>query len=182
MEESARIFESRYALILEVGRRYAPDGSLAHDIVQQTFLVFMQGVERQKWTPRLMNDSQINLLLYGIAKRVALNLWNKESKYTIEALLPIAERFQRRFSEKEDGPDEQAEAYLTALKECLKKLPEERRRQLEEHYRENISIEEIARKNSLRSDSLRQVFCRLRSTLKRCIEKIVREEGAITDS
>lgn len=170
-EQLARVFESHYGLILEAARRYAPDCDLMRDIVQQTYLVYIQGIASKKWTAEYKIDS----LLYGIAKRVALNLWKEEQKNSPENLQMIGERFRRSFEESSESPDPTSDEKLAALNDCLKKIPEANRKHLERYYREGVSIEELARENDMLPNTLRQLFCRLRSKLKQCIERTVRK-------
>lgn len=169
-EQLTRLFESRYDLVLGTARRYAPDWDLTHDIVQQTFLILIQGVLDGKWKL----DENVNLLLYGITKKVALKLWSQEQKNTPYALRIIHERFlaDRQEPVDKDGSDDER---LSALKTCLEKLPIRSRSFLEQYYRDGIRIGDIGKQNDIPAGTIRQMFTRLRTKLRECIDRVVKE-------
>lgn len=178
IERLTELFVARYGLVLEAAVRYAPGASLARDIAQQSFLVFVRGVREKGWTL----DGNLDALLYGIAKNVARKMWAKECRNGTEALEMIAERFfaANRFRD-ENMPEEienreQARLRLQNLKNCMEKLDEKGRYLLDEHYCRGTPIEELGRRDGVKPNTMRQVFCRLRAKLRDCIEKNVRKQ------
>lgn len=174
LESLGRILESRYALVLEAAARYAPGRNLVFDVVQQTFLVFVRGLAEGKWTL----ESNIDPLLYGIARNTALHMGRIERKNTPEALRMISSRLARALNDAgelnrpEEG-HEKSEARLRALKECMDKLPEQKRAFFEMHYRRGMTLEKIAKQHGIQPNTLRRMFSRLRVKLRECVERHV---------
>lgn len=174
LDQLARIYEERYSLVLEVARRYAPNPSLTRDIAQQAFLVFVQGAREKEWDL----DKDVDPLIYGIVKNVARQVWQREQRSAPTALRRVAERFlqppsePREFAspgEREPGPR------IEALHRCMDKLTQRGRTFLELHYRDGMTIEEIARRHEVNPSTLRQMFSRLRAKLRDCIDNILRD-------
>lgn len=170
-EQLAALFGSRYALVLEAARRYAPGASLTYDVAQQTFIVFMEGFEKKKW--EWDSDRQLDSLLFGIAKNVARQLWAQEQKKASEPERLVGERFRDYLNAKyrEDDPaDELAMNRQRILKYCMQKLTSRNRDLLKKHYEDGLTLEEIASRNRVNATAIRQVFCRLRAKLRDCIQ------------
>lgn len=177
LDELTRLCESRYALVLQAARRYAPGSNSDRDIVQEVFLTIVQGAVEGKWD--LTGD--VNPLFYGIAKNVALHWWREERKKRPEALQLIdsffsSETTDRKSLETLPGRDDPEAERLAGLESCMRKLSSRNHELLEQHYRHGVSMEKLAEKNGIRSDNMRQIFSRLRANLRECIEKYVRNE------
>lgn len=174
-EQLAQFFESRYALVLKVASRYAPRSKLTHDIVQQTFMLFVQGVREKKWN---LEQENINALLFGIAKNVAMKIWAKEQKNSPEALKRIGEYLLQNVSDFDPTEwNESTERRLLALKPCMEKLTSQSRSFLDQHYREGTAIEELGKQNNIQPKTLRKMFSRLRAKLRECIEQSLKNQG-----
>ncbi len=168
IDRLALLFESRFGLVLETARRYAPKSELARDIAQQSFIVFAQGAAKNDWDL----DRDVNPLLYGIVKNVAMQHWERERKHSPEALADLYERLGRPVRENEAasvGEDER----IAALRVCMEKLSPRNRTLLRQHYAEGIKTDELADRNHVKGGAIRQLFCRLRAKLRECIEQAV---------
>lgn len=97
-QNMAALFASRYDLVLATARRYAPNPSLAYDIVQQAFVVFLDKAAKSDWDL----ENKLDALLYGIVKNIARQIWAKERKNSSEAMKLIAERFFRQNETEEE--------------------------------------------------------------------------------
>lgn len=175
LDRLARIFESRYALISEAVRRYAPGSSLFYDVAQQVFLLFVEGVRQKGWDP----DQNPDGLLYAIAKNVSQSMWTKEQKNSSKALQRIGEHFFRARNRLEGNDDSlrENEFYqqrLTALRGCMNKLNPKSLEFMDLHYCQGIKLDEIGRKYEIKSATIRQIFSRLRAKLRDCIEQSIR--------
>lgn len=175
LDHLARIVESRYALISEAVRRYAPGSSLFYDVAQQVFLLFVEGVRQKNWDP----DQNPDGLLYAIARNVSQNMWTKEQKNSPEALQKIGELFLRARNRLEGSDDTHREnefyqERLTALRACMNKLNPKSLEFLDLHYCQGIKLDEIGRKYDIKSVTIRQIFSRLRAKLRDCIERSTR--------
>lgn len=177
MEENdlARFFESRYGLVLGIARRYAPAPDMAYDIAQQSFVMFLKGVREKGWDL----EADRTALLCGIVKNIAIRTWTREQKNISMPRQMIAEKFLDQLSKEEYEPKWQGHAIdlselrLDALKACTEKLPQEGRAYLEQHYREGVTLEEIAQRNGVKPNTIRKMFCRLRKSLQRCIDDLL---------
>lgn len=170
IDQAARLFESRYDLILETAYRYAPDAGLAHDIAQQSYLSFIHGVQEKNWDL----ERDVAPLLRAIVKNVAMNVWKQRKKHAPEALRRVHERLLRFFEETTDlgsVEDKVGIDRLEALKSCMEKLTLRSRQFLEQHYHQGTTMEEIGLQNNVPPNTIRQMFCRLRAKLRDCIEQ-----------
>lgn len=169
LDQLAALFESRFGFVLKTARRYAPKSGLDRDIAQQAFIVFVRGVAKNNWDL----DRNIDPLLYGIVKNVALQHWDRERKHSPDALIRLYELLGR-LPDEAGAPPEAAdfeEKKRDALKSCMEKLTTRNRLLLEQHYREGIKTDELAARNNVKGGALRQLFCRLRAKLRDCIEQ-----------
>lgn len=163
-ETIARLFLSRYGLLVGVAMRYAPAPDLIDDIVQQAFVDFVEDVEN--------NDRDLEKdatpLLYKITKHRAIKFWNRRRRGRSEVLQQIAERLAA-----DPRPEDLAkiEEEIRTLRHCLEKLPPQSRELIETHYHQGISMEEIARRENRKPGTIRQIFCRIRDRLRECIQK-----------
>lgn len=167
-----KLCESRYGLVLEAACRFAPKADLTRDIVQQTFSVFVHGVRENRWD--LQQD--INPLLYGIAKKVAMEYWRMERKHSPEALTRLAELLGRQSESSPSEENVSAEREMekiVALQTCMEKLTPRNRDLLNRHYYDGIKTEELALQNNVKGSAIRQLFCRVRAKLRKCIEQTV---------
>lgn len=171
MEHLARLFESRYDLVMAMARCYTPDTHLTYDVIQESFIVFVRGVAEKDWDVQHDVDS----LLRGIVKRVALKYRERESKHAPEALQRIHDRILRLVETTGEFDELQAER-VTALRTCVEKLPFRSRLFLEQHYREHVSLEELGDRNGIKPNTIRQMFCRLRKKLRDCIERVFQQQ------
>lgn len=162
--ELAELFQSRYDLVVRVAQRFAPNAELARDIAQLVFMEFARQASRKNWDL----DRDINPLLFGITKNVARRVWRQEKKHLPEALQIVAQRYLKG----EDAePDRYLEERIDELNRCIERLSTRGKRFIESHYFGGASMEEIARENSLKSDAVRQMFCRWRAMLRDCMLK-----------
>ena len=74
-----------------------------------------------------------------------------------------------RLEDEEDA--RAAEAQAARLSRCLQQLPEHSRTLIETRYRDNLSLDDLARRFKRTANALAVALHRIRSGLKRCIEE-----------
>ncbi len=164
VETITSLFQLHYGLLLGVARRYAPAPDLVHDIVQQAFVDFVDDALKGKRD----FSRDISPLLYRIVKNRAIKHWAERRKNMPETLQKIAQRLS---ADANDDVPEHWQDEVRYLEECVRSLPESSRRLIEQHYRQGISMEEMARRGRRNPAAVRQAICRIRLRLKGCIEK-----------
>lgn len=175
-QEFVELFQSHEAFLVAVAFRFAPRPDLVPDIVQQTFVRFMERALQKPWNLEI----ETKPLLYSIAKSVALDHWRRYQQESPEALVRIGRHLSRIQAENEhkEATYERNTRRVEALKECREKLPTDSAILLEEHYDRGISISDMAKKRNINTARLRMVFFRLRAKLKDCIQKKLHERNA----
>ncbi|HBT76172.1 MAG TPA: hypothetical protein DEB39_04430 [Planctomycetaceae bacterium] len=161
-------FESKSGLLLKIARRYAPRPDLAADVMQEVFMEFVRYSPRRRWDL----ESDIAPLLCRMTRDCAIRIWKKECRHSSEALIKLAEKLaairEAGIVRKSPLPEI---AHLETLRECVKKLPERSRFMIEEHYFNGISLERLAAENSGNAATLRKSLFRIRTLLRRCVER-----------
>lgn len=71
-----------------------------------------------------------------------------------------------------DAPDENR---LLALRECLKRLPADRRNLIEQRYSVGKSVRQLAQEAGRRESGTKMLLMRIREALRSCIESQLRE-------
>lgn len=169
ISEVSRIFQSKLGLIADVARQYAPAPDMVYDIVQQAFVDFAGSMLKGGYD----ENRDIVPLLYQITKNRALKSWRELRDRIPENRRKIAEQMmqlaQKRFENRKD--DFEADRRFDALYDCLDALPEKSREIVRKHYFDAVPIVELAETLQYKPDALRQMFLRIRTKLKKCIEK-----------
>ena len=96
---------------------------------------------------------------------------------SVTGLYACLPSIQCRADEKSTHPSveveqaEQHEQRVSALRECLQKLPERSRRLVQQRYFEQLSLGVIAADEETNANNVSQILFRLRSALSDCIQK-----------
>lgn len=69
------------------------------------------------------------------------------------------------------GMGDRAKAKMTALRECLQRLPEKSQAMIKARYEENASAPDIAEQLDMKSAAVRKSLERIRSALRKCMEE-----------
>jgi len=154
-------FMQHYGFVRAMAVRFAPWPGLADDVFQQVFLEFLQG--RERWEVK----GNVRSLLATMTQRIALRYWKQSLKDQSEARQQLAE-YIRLAAEVQDTHEAWQEE-SDALRDCLKRLPQESRQLLDLYYFQEVSTETIGERFSMKSDTVRRVISRLREKLRECI-------------
>lgn len=166
-QEVADTFQSNYGLVVSVAIRFAPTPELVYDVVHQAFVEFMESAMRGHWVP----SRDPAPLLYRITKNTAANLWRRERQYSTEVTRMISEKLMQSPDERTDETSEATCGAVKALKGCMGELNAKSREMIEQHYLHDISLERIAERLSVPSNSLRKTLFRIRIKLRDCITR-----------
>lgn len=165
-EEASQIFLQNIELVRTIAARRAPALSLMEDIVQDTYVYFVDKAEI--WD---RSDPSFKGLLKTITQNMAARHWDQWLRNLPEKLRLIADSLARA-SESVSSPENlTADERIYALKICLQKLSPENRNLIEMFYYGNASYSDLVKKTSRSVDALYMQMSRIRATLHDCILK-----------
>ncbi|MDO5581505.1 MAG: sigma-70 family RNA polymerase sigma factor [Planctomycetia bacterium] len=165
-EEASQIFLQNIELVRTIAARRAPARSLQEDIVQDTYVYFVN--KSENWDRR---EPSFKGLLKTIAQNMAARHWDQWIRNLPENLQAVAE-YLTRASESLSGPENlTAEEKVYALKICLQKLSPENRDLIEMFYYGNVSYSDLVKKTGRSIDALYMQMSRIRALLHDCILK-----------
>lgn len=162
---AAQIFLAHHGFVKGLALRYAPWPGLAEDVVQQVFLEF--ATKSRHWDL----DGDVKPLLAKMTRLVALRCWRERTRQLPEVVRQLAEHVRALAEEREAEPRYDEE--LTALRECLQKLPTKTRAFLDLHYFDELSTVEIASRMGMKSDTVCRALSRARAKLRDCIKRLL---------
>ncbi|MDA8043077.1 MAG: sigma-70 family RNA polymerase sigma factor, partial [Pirellulales bacterium] len=132
-------------------------------IVDSTSTIFQRGTSFGAW----LRTTACNLVRNELRRHGRLRVLPND----------VAEILLSRADEKSTHPSveveqaEQHEQRVSALRECLQKLPERSRRLVQQRYFEQLSLGVIAADEETNANNVSQILFRLRSALSDCIQK-----------
>lgn len=153
-----------------------PIQNLVSDIIHEVFIVFIERSAQYD----LKRD--VRPLLKAITRNISLHFWREHLKTLPESMQILAEHIQSRTSSASDllGTSD-LEEELAAMDLCLKKLSPRCRILIEEHYFNGRPLNELADESDQNVNTLRSALFRIRKSLKKCIERIMKN-GEIDDA
>ncbi|MDO5554071.1 MAG: sigma-70 family RNA polymerase sigma factor [Planctomycetia bacterium] len=172
-ELASRVFLENYSFIRFIAFQSAPRRDLVEDIVNSTFIVFVNKSHQWDLT------GNVKPLLGEITKNVAKNHWDDFMKHSPDSLRKIAEYVQRDVEVTGEilGSNNTVDEEITALGLCLGKLPEESRKLVEDYYYHHVPLKEIAKETGRKPLTLGKVLFRIRQTLRKCVERVLKGMG-----
>lgn len=169
-ETATRLFLKYQGIIRSIAFDFAPSYDLLDDIVNDTFVNFVGNADRWDY------DQEILPLLRQITYSVAMMHWRVYTKNLPSVFGAI---FSYLRTENEGaGPVDNSrdlEQELLSLELCKKKLLPKYRMLLDAHYVEGIKLTDLAQSQNIKIGTLRKMMCRVRDSLRSCIEKMLRE-------
>ena len=157
------------AFVKALAVKLAPWPGLADDIAQQVFLEFLS--KEGRWD--LTND--LKPLLATMTRHVAMRCWKERTRQMPEILCQLAEHVRKLAEQSELAPRWEDET--VALRKCLESLPKKSRTLIDRHYFGKISTPDIAKELSMKNEAVRQAICRIRSSLRQCIESTLKADN-----
>lgn len=162
-DRATQLFLSKYNLVLGLACRHAPFPGIADDILQDVFVEFVQNADR--WNL----EENIEPILVRLTRFAVASHWRERLKSRPSAMQKLAEHLKsiaETNAESVDGDE------MVVLRHCLGKLAPKSRELIDLHYKENLSMVDIARKMAVTDLAVRQAVCRIRGVLRLCMRKI----------
>lgn len=164
--DPVRLIQDHQAGVWRYLRALGCEAALADDITQETFLSVLQKPFQDMGVPAAA------AYLRKIAYSLYVNQHRRNGRViAVENLEEIAQTWERL------APDDNGEAMLAALKECMAALTERARRALEMRFGEKHSREEIAAYLAITEHGAKNLMQRAKQQLKSCVENKVAHES-----
>ena len=147
-------------------RKFVLDRSSADDVAQETFFATYRSLAQYR------SDVPVDLWILGIARNCALMHLRGESRrraHEAQYLQSAVAEWSADRVESDSRLDRRARE-LSALKSCLKRLPEDSGRLVAAYYTERASSGEIAHKLGKKESAVRMALLRIRQALRECVQ------------
>ncbi len=168
-QEASRRFLGYHHFVEVIAFRTAPCRSLQEDIVQDVFIEFVTHAENFELSDDLCP------LLARMTKITALRHWREYMRHSPEKIAKVAEELRvRMITVSDTATRETLNDRLAAMRICVGKLAEKSRKLLEAFYIRGNSFAMIAESTMQNEGTLRKAMCRIRGSLRECIEKILK--------
>lgn len=145
------------------------------DLAQETFLTALRSLDTFK------EESSLRIWLLGIARHRALNyLRAEQSRRSREGntLRSAVERWMAQDAGSPEGEPAGQARELTALEECIERLPPASSTIVTEYYLQGRSTTDIARRSGKKEGAIWKTLSRIRLALRQCIEMRLNASGA----
>jgi RNA polymerase sigma factor (sigma-70 family) len=162
---AAQAFLSHHSFVKGLALRHAPLPGVADDIVQQVFVEFLS--KAASWDL----SSDIRPLLATMTRNISLRLWREKTRAMPDAVRALAEHIRALADERGETPAYEDE--LTALRNCLAKLPDKSRSLVDLYYYGGVSTREIGQRLDMKPDTICRAMSRLREKLRECIDRVL---------
>lgn len=153
---------AHHGFVKGLALKFAPWPGLADDIVQQVFLEFVRKEER--WDL----DADVKPLLVTMTRFVALRCWRERLHQQPEVVRQLADHIRHLAEQREQSRRYDDE--ITALRTCLEKLPSKTRAFVDSYYYAEMSVEQIATRMRMRTDTVCRALSRVRAKLRDCLK------------
>lgn len=145
--------------------RLAPAPGLAEDIAQQVFFEFLSKADQWDLT------RDVRPLLAGMTRNVARRCWRDHTRSLPEQTRELAEHIRALAADQDVRGHNEEE--ITALRQCLDRLPDKSRRLVELHYFVDLTSVDIATRMAMKTDAVRRALFRLRGQLRKCVLSVL---------
>ena len=141
-----------------------PDRVLAHDILQETNVVLWEKLEQ------FQIGTNFKAWAFRIAYLQTLAFLKKRKR---EQWIGFSSSLVAQLAIESSSVLEDFESRQTALRECLKKIPDGDALILRAHYLEQVPLAKLGAQLQRTAGALKQVLFRLRRSLRECVERRV---------
>ncbi len=143
------------------------DGSMADDLVQDTFVKILQKPFDH------YDESTTGAFLRRIARNLFISVQRRGGKVVA---VENVERFEQVWIEL--VTDRDGDEYLEALRTCFQKLGERPRLALELRFRDRYTRARIATRLSISENGAKNLMQRAKSRLRDCVERLIEARNA----
>lgn len=158
--DPVRLIENYQAGVWRYLRTLGCEPALAEDLTQDTFLAVLQK-PFQDYSP-----AATGVYLRRVAYNLFISYQRRNGKVSV---VDNVEELEREFSAL--ASDDQGEAAVDALQDCLKQLSERARWALEMRFRDELSRPSIAEKLQITEHGAKNLMQRAKQQLRECVEK-----------
>lgn len=145
-------------------RRHLDRAGDVEDLTQEVFLAALEGADRYR------GDARPTTWLLGIARNKLLTFLRDEGRRRLRPGDPVAstllEAQVERIEEQAETPEQDRR-----LKDCLEALRPRQRQLVRRFYEEGETAETIARGDGSSAGGVRMTLLRVRTILRRCLER-----------
>ena len=156
--------------------RYIRDMEAVDDLAQETLLAALRDITSYRET------SLFSTWVIGIARHRVLTFLRDESLRRSKEQNSLQAALLRWRAERAQGPEGEPgvhECELSALRECLKGLPQASARLVTRHYVDGRRLGELARECGRTEGALKMLFLRIRAALRECLDRRLRTTEAM---
>lgn len=144
------------------------------DVAQEAFIIAYNRLEE------FDQSRDFGAWLRGIARNLVINERRKDARrkrILSDNLTDVLLSTSSVPEEEEEELGDRGLAKVNALRECIKELPEKSLSLIQAKYEENSSALDIAETMGMKAPAVRKALERLRTTLRKCMEKRIEAAG-----
>ena len=154
-------------------RYLGADAESAEDMVQETFLA----AYKQEALPPA-DASQCGAWLRAILRNLFFSHLRREKRQAIFINTDALQQADAHWRQEALAEDQDATAYVAALRQCLQQANGRERELLRLRYEQNLGLEEIGAKVGLAAEGVKTALRRLRAKLADCVRRRLREAAS----
>jgi RNA polymerase sigma-70 factor, ECF subfamily len=147
---------------------------VADDLAQEVFLDAFRNLRNYR------GEVALNQWLYGVARNCVLEHLRSEGRRRLRETRSLGSHLlqgQLRRAEEDKGSAGDKEREISALQQCMKRLPPDSARLLEEFYFEDSSAVEMAQRRDWKDSRIRKALLRIRQALRECMDRKLAPEA-----
>jgi len=166
-EDFGRILRLHQGRVRAYLRRYVLEPDLADDLAQETFLAAYRSL------PQRNPAAPLDLWLLGIARHRALRHLRDEARRRTHECRGLRASLAAWTADRVESDAErlgEREKEVSALRQCLARLPRNSAGIISAYYFQRLTSAEIARKWGKKESAVRMTLLRLREALRSCVE------------
>jgi RNA polymerase sigma-70 factor (ECF subfamily) len=167
------LIRSHQAELYRYARYLGAEAQTAEDLVQDTFLVAMDGVMPAETAQPRVAAAWLRGVLRNLFLQDCRRRRTSPVRVDTETVSRAEEVWKAEFLRRDDGFE-----YAEALQKCLGDLPDRSRAAVRLHYAERRSREEMGRTLGHSEDGVKSMMRRIRAALADCVRRRLAAEGA----
>lgn len=146
------------------------DSSVADDIFQEVWLQFTKAMDKG------VEIASLDRWCRGVARNRILQYWRTSRRDKVLVNSNLLELVDVAFEESQEEKERHAEN-RHALRKCVENLPEKSGNIIRMKYQKNLDMKSIGEKIGKSTDAIKMLVCRIRKSLRKCIETRLEEAG-----
>lgn len=144
------------------------DSSVTDDIFQDVWIQLTKAVEKG------VQIENLERWCRGVARNRILQYWRTKRRDKVLANSSLLDLVDVAFEENREEK-ERLDQNRHALRKCMETLPDKSSRILKMKYSHNLEMKSIAEKIGKSTDAVKMLVCRIRKSLRKCIETRLEE-------